>query len=546
VIRIGDAHGVTVAMDRALAPPWRAAVAGATSALAALAASELVTALHSTGPSLVSAVGTQFVDRFAASLKELAVSLFGTGDKAALLAGIVVVSALLGAALGVVARRWFWLAPIGFAGFALLGLLAYLEAPLRSVPVGIAAAVAATVVGTAGLGVLLGRWRAVDRGAQDPDDGVAEGDLVVAAPGPPPTLDPRAGSRRSFLVRAGVLGAGAAGAAMLARSLGRSSAAESVRRRTSLPAPRRRAALPAEQPFGVAGLSPYITPNEDFYRIDTALVVPDVDASRWGLEVVGLVDRPVRLTYDELLAMPSVEAAVTLQCVSNEVGGDLVGNAIWQGVPLATLLERARVRSGADQVVGRSVDGWTAGFPISAAGDGRVALVAYAMNGSPLPVVHGFPARLVVAGLYGYVSATKWLRQIELTTWDGFDGYWVPRGWAKEGPIKTTSRIDVPARGAILRPGPVPVAGVAWAPPRGIARVEVQVDDGPWQACQLGRVASADTWVQWRYPWDAEAGPHILRVRAVDGDGVTQTAEVRPPDPDGATGLHARRVRVEG
>jgi DMSO/TMAO reductase YedYZ molybdopterin-dependent catalytic subunit len=173
-------------------------------------------------------------------------------------------------------------------------------------------------------------------------------------------------------------------------------------------------------------------------------------------------------------------------------------------------------------------------------------MVAYAMNGSPLPVVHGFPARLVVAGLYGYVSATKWLRQIELTTWDGFDGYWVPRGWAKEGPIKTMSRIDVPARGAVLQPGPIPVAGVAWAPPRGIARVEIQVDDGPWQPCQLGRVASTDTWVQWQYLWDAQVGPHILRARAVDGDGATQTAEVRRPDPDGATGLHARRVRVEG
>jgi hypothetical protein len=224
----------------------------------------------------------------------------------------------------------------------------------------------------------------------------------------------------------------------------------------------------------------------------------------------------------------------------------LVGNARWQGVPLRTLLDRAGVRPEGTQVVGVSVDDFTAGFPTEAAYDGRVALVATGMNGEPLPVRHGFPARLVVSGLYGYVSATKWLRELRVATWEDVDGYWIPRGWAKEAPIKTQSRIDVPRAGAGLRAGRVPVAGVAWAPTRGIARVEVQVDEGPWMPARLGNVVSDDTWVQWVLDWEAEPGEHRLRVRATDGTGVTQTEQVAPPDPDGATGWHTRRVNVKG
>ncbi len=298
------------------------------------------------------------------------------------------------------------------------------------------------------------------------------------------------------------------------------------------------------QPFSVAGLSPFVTPNADFFRIDTALTTPRIDADDWNLGIDGLVERPFELTYDELLGLDSVEETITLQCVSNEVGGSLVGNAVWQGVPLATLLERAGVRDGATQIVGRSVDGWTAGFPTELATDGRVAMVAYAMNGEPLPVEHGYPARLIVAGLYGYVSATKWLDRIELTTWEDFDGYWVPRGWAKEGPIKTASRIDVPRSSTVLTPGPQMIAGVAWAPGRGIEHVEAQVDDGPWQVCELGEVTSANTWVQWRLAWEATAGDHVVRVRATDGEGETQTDAVAPPAPDGATGWPTRRLRV--
>ncbi|MFP5488309.1 MAG: molybdopterin-dependent oxidoreductase, partial [Acidimicrobiia bacterium] len=279
-------------------------------------------------------------------------------------------------------------------------------------------------------------------------------------------------------------------------------------------------------------------------RIDTALATPQVASESWRLRVTGLVERPIEVDYDELLSLESVEVPVTIACVSNEVGGRLVGNAVWQGVPLATLLERAGVREEATQIVGRSVDGFTAGFPTELALDGRTALVAYAMNGEPLPADHGFPARLVVSGLYGYVSATKWLEEIELTTWEDFDGYWVPRGWSKEGPIKTQSRIDVPRSGANLAAGAQPIAGVAWAPNRGIDRIEVQVDDGPWRTAELGDVASTDTWVQWHLAWDATPGDHEIRVRATDRSGETQTSTETDPTPDGATGWHTRRVSV--
>jgi DMSO/TMAO reductase YedYZ molybdopterin-dependent catalytic subunit len=340
-----------------------------------------------------------------------------------------------------------------------------------------------------------------------------------------------------------VLGASAASTAAIGRRLRSDTGSESARRRITIPRASSAASVPSDV-LAVPGLTPYVTPNADFYRIDTALTIPQVDLSSWRLDLSGLVDRPYSLTYDELLSMDAIEETVTLQCVSNEVGGDLVGNAVWQGVPLAELLSRARPRAEATQVVGRSIDRFTAGFPSALAHDGRVALVAYAMNGEPLPLRHGFPVRLVVAGLYGYVSATKWLDEIELAVWESFDGYWISRGWAKEGPIKTASRIDVPGRRTPIVAGPTPIAGVAWAPTRGISAVEVRIDDGGWLPCQLGEVASENTWVQWLHRWDAPAGEHVIGVRAVDGDGEVQTGEVSSPAPDGATGWHTRRVRV--
>jgi len=312
-----------------------------------------------------------------------------------------------------------------------------------------------------------------------------------------------------------------------------------------LPKPVRSDADIAAAALDVEGLSPLVTPNRDFYRIDTAILVPQVDPDGWTLKVKGRVDRPFELTYAELLDLPMVEDYVTLACVSNEVGDDLVGNAKWLGVPLDQILDRAGVRESGTQIVGRSVDGFTVGFPTEAAFDGRTALLAVGMNGEPLPVAHGFPARLVVSGLYGYVSATKWLSEIELTGFDDFDAYWIPRGWAKEAPVKTQSRIDVPRNGRAVAAGPVVVAGVAWAPHRGVSTVEVRVDDGPWRRAELSGDTPVDTWRQWRFSWDAKPGNHSLAVRATDGDGEVQTAESAPPAPDGATGHHSIGVRVE-
>ena len=292
----------------------------------------------------------------------------------------------------------------------------------------------------------------------------------------------------------------------------------------------------------VNGISPIVTPNSDFYRIDTALVVPSVDVDNWTLDISGMVDSPYSMNFRELIGMGLVETPVTLSCVSNRVGGNLVDNAVWRGVPLDEVLNRAGVQRGATQIVGRSVDNWNSGFPTEYAFDGRQALVAVAMNGEPLPREHGFPVRLVIAGLYGYVSATKWLEEIRLTTWEGFDSYWVPRGWAKRGPIKTQSRIDVPRGGTRVRAGRVPIAGVAWAPTRSIGRVEVQVDNGPWVAADLSNNMSVNSWRQWVYAWDATPGNHRIRCRATDGTGGTQTSDIRPPAPDGATGWHTIEV----
>ncbi|MCW2607010.1 MAG: molybdopterin-binding oxidoreductase, partial [Frankiales bacterium] len=320
-----------------------------------------------------------------------------------------------------------------------------------------------------------------------------------------------------------------------------------LRAAIGLPVPVRRAPGDlAAADLGVPGVASVLTSNEAFYRIDTALTVPQVDPSGWSLEVGGLVDAPYTLTYADLLALPMVEHDITMSCVSNEIGGDLVGTARWQGVLLRDVLARAGVRPGAEQVVGESVDGFTAGFPVRYATDGRPALVAVAMNGEPLPVEHGFPARLVVPGLYGYVSATKWLTRLTLTTWAAVDGYWVPRGWSKEGPVKTMSRIDVPRGDGDVEAGPVVVAGVAWAPGRGrgVTAVQVRVDRGPWQDADLGGALSEDTWRQWRWTWPATRGEHLLEVRATDRLGDVQTGKVADVAPDGATGYHRLELRV--
>ena len=517
----------------------RASVAGVAAAGVARGVTELVSGLgDGHGPSVITAIGTRFIDLGAGSLKDVAVNVFGTNDKPALVIGIVVISLLLGAALGRASVRRPAVGAAGFVAFGIVGAIVGASNVLASDATMIVASALGALAGIVTLRVLLALARALSAQVTSVA-GARQGESR-------PAEDPRVKTvgRRTFITAASGAGAVAVLAAAGGRGLRGPSPAARSRSITTLPKATRTVVAPATQPFTVEGLSPYITPNSDFYLIDTALSVPQIDAASWSLTVKGMVQNPFTITYADLLAMEMVEEPVTISCVSNEVGGDLIGTALWLGVPLKAVLDRARVNAGATQIVGRSVDDFTAGFPTEKALDGRTALVAVGMNGEPLPVRHGFPVRLVVAGLYGYVSATKWLKEIELTTLEGFDGYWIPRGWSKLGPVKTESRIDVPRSGAPVTAGTVAVAGVAWAPSRGISKVEVQVDDGPWQPARLGDVASRNTWVQWMWPWEAQAGQHTLRVRATDGTGETQTDVRADPAPNGASGYHSRRVVV--
>ena len=483
----------------------------------------------------IDAVGSEFIDRVPPWLKDLAIRWFGTNDKLALRVGIVVTLAIAALIVGV--RRCSATdasVPSASASSELVGALAALHRPGES-----ASAVLPPLIGTAvGIAVLLWLVRPAP---------AAHG---IETPGPSRAV--RGWDRRQFLVSSGSVAAAAVVAGGLAQVLER-------RRIESI-----RAAIPDTLPpvaaqSGVAGttvavpagatlspVTPFITPNADFYRIDTALTFPDIYLPQWKVDIGGMVDKPMTLTYDDLLARPQVERIVTLCCVSNEVGGEYISNASFQGVLLADILREAGVQEGAEQVFSTSLDGWTSGFPVAAALDGRDAMIAVGMNGEALPLEHGFPARLVVPGLYGYVSATKWLSSIKLTTWDSAEGFWVPRGWARDGPIKTQSRIDVPRDGERVAAGPTKIAGIAWAQHRGVERVEVRIDDGPWQQANLGTDVTDDAWRQWVLDWDAKPGKYTIQVRATDKNGDTQTADIAPPDPDGATGYHTRTVTVSG
>jgi DMSO/TMAO reductase YedYZ molybdopterin-dependent catalytic subunit len=302
--------------------------------------------------------------------------------------------------------------------------------------------------------------------------------------------------------------------------------------------------LPAGSDLKIPGLTSFITPNGSFYRVDTALFLPQVDPATWQLRIHGMVQREVTITFAELLKRPLVEDYVTLTCVSDPVGGPYVGNAKWLGARLADLIRLARPRTGANQLLCTSADGFTSGTPLQVVLDGRDALLAVAMNGTALPVEHGFPARMVVPGLYGYVSATKWVTDIEVTTFAAASAYWVQRGWSQQAPIKTECRIDVPAAGAALRPGSTPVAGVAWAQHKGIEAVEVRVDRGAWHQARLAPVPDIDTWRQWVWEWPATPGNHLLEARATDKTGYTQTALQAQPEPDGASGYPSATVAV--
>jgi DMSO/TMAO reductase YedYZ molybdopterin-dependent catalytic subunit len=500
-----------------------AAAAGAVAAGVALAATELLAGLVSGAPSVIVEIGALVISLQPSGAKQIVVDLFGTADKLALNIAVAMGALVLAGALGIIARRHRGWSSLGFAAIAILGLGASLRDPLVDPILALVAAVLGVVIATQLLGRLL--------------------DAVT----PSPVAEMPDWGRRRFIgtslaVAAGAVVGGGIGRLLIDRRDAASTVTASIP-----PAVDSVEAIPAGAKLDVAGISPLVTSNSTFYRIDTSLLTPRLDATTWSLSVDGMVDHPFTINYAELLAMPMHEEYVTIACVSNEVGGDLVGNALWRGARLRDLLDRAGVQAGATQIVPESFDGWTAGFPTAWLDKAdREALVAVAMNGEQLPNQHGYPARLIVPGLYGYVSATKWVTHIKLTTLEAEDAYWVPLGWAKEAPILTQSRIDVPHDGQMVSAGEAPIAGVAWAPDRGVSRVEVQVDDQAWADATLSTPISEATWVQWLYRWQATPGNHTIHVRATDGTGDVQTPRETRPAPDGARGYHTIQVGVSG
>jgi DMSO/TMAO reductase YedYZ molybdopterin-dependent catalytic subunit len=516
-----------------VAAHWRRTGLGALAGLISLAVtvgvSELVAVAISPSSTPVVAVGEKAVDKSPHWAKEFAIRNFGSHDKQALQTGIFAALIVLSAVVGVIAVRRVYVGLAAIGVLAVVGASAALSRPSSSDTYAIPSLIGG-VVGAATLYVLLRRTYEpaelvdVDRGAG--------ADVVESADEPTHSYDRRR-----------VLGFGAASLAVaaLAGGLGKTLlttvySAASSRRAVSIPKPNSPATNVTGTQVDAVGIHPFVTPNADFYRVDTALVVPQVVAESWSLKIHGMVDHEMTLSYNDLLALPLVERDITLTCVSNPIGGPYIGNARWVGALLAPLLKKAGVQSGADQILSKSVDGFTVGTPVAAVMDGRDAMLAVEMNGEPLPLAHGFPVRMLVPGIYGYASATKWLVDIELTTFAKTNAYWVSRGYAKQAPIKTMSRIDVPKSFAKISPGMTPIAGVAWAQRKGIAKVEVRIDEGAWEETTLAAQDTIDTWRQWVYQWKATAGLHTIEVRATDKTGYVQT-ETRVGDlPNGATG----------
>jgi DMSO/TMAO reductase YedYZ molybdopterin-dependent catalytic subunit len=492
-----------------------------------VAAAELFAAATRPSAGPLVAVGGAAIDATPTAVKEFAVRELGNYDKPALLAGIVVVLLLFTALTGVLGLRRPIAVAAGAALFGAAGAAAALSRPaaglLDALPSLAGAAVAGAVL-----------WWLLRRLAPAPGASTDFAPATAYTSGA--DLDRRAFLRAAALVAGGVALAG--GGAQWVK-LARAGVVSKTREALRLPA----AADPAV-PLP-AGTGPgFVTANKDFYRVDTALTVPRIDLDTWRLRIHGMVDKEFELSFDDLLERPLIERDITLNCVSNEVGGPYIGTARWLGVPLAPLLREAGLRAGADQLIARSAEGMTIGTPIDVLLDGRDAMLVVGMNGEPLPLVNGFPVRMLTPGLYGYAGACKWLTELEVTTFADFDAYWVERGWAARGPVKTASRIDKPKPFARLGSGAQTVAGVAWAQGRGISAVEISIDGGAWKPAELLPVPSTETWVQWRCPWDATPGPHSIAVRATDGTGAVQTEERATPFPDGATGWHTTTVTV--
>ncbi|MCB8955208.1 MAG: molybdopterin-dependent oxidoreductase [Nocardioides sp.] len=505
-------------------------LAGVVAGYAGLATSYCVASLATTHGSPVVAVADLVIRETPGSAAERAIQVFKHHDKTALVIGILVLLTVLFAVAGALARRG-WAGPtVVFGGLTVVGVLAVASRRGESL-VEYVALLIGLLTWFGCLALLTGPLREPATAAEP----------AVGTGAPPP-----AHSRRAFLVRAGVVAvaAVAVGAAGRAVGAGRRQV-EQARRLLRLPGVTK-PQVPDGVAVDVAGMPPWATPSDAFYRIDTAIVVPALEPDGWRLRIHGLVDREVEITYQDLVDRQRTEAWVTICCVSNEVGGDLIGNAWWSGVRVAELLREVGVQDGADAVLQTSSDGWTCGTPLSVLTDDRDAMLAIAMNGDPLPIEHGFPVRTIVPGLYGYVSACKWVVDLEVTRFSDISAYWTERGWSELGPVKMSSRIDVPRDGGDVAASGGRVAGVAWAQHTGIAGVEVSVDEGDWQAADLARVPSDDTWVQWAATLDVDPGDHTLRVRATDTTGLVQTGEPHDVVPDGATGWHTIRFRATG
>ncbi len=511
-----------------------AALAGVVSAAVVLSVAELIGAFFTARATPLIALGSTFIDFTPLWMKNFAVETFGTNDKAALFVGMAVTILLLACVLGIVAyRKW----ALGVAGVVLMGAVIVASVVTRAgvKPLDAIPSLIGTAAGLVVLRLLTTRlWRmrewpdvAADRGAKEPDR--------------PAT------SRRAFFAATGITAVAAAAAATGGRllSAARSNVAQ-AREALKLPAPAKAAApVPAGVQSKAAGVTPWLTPNKDFYRIDTALSVPEIAAQDWELRIHGLVEQEVRLSFQDLLDAKLIESHVSLTCVSNPVGGNLAGNAKWLGMPIRDVLKMARPKQGADMVLSTSVDGFSASTPLEVLQDGRDAMLAIGMNGEALPLEHGYPVRMVVPGLYGFVSATKWVVDLEVTRFADHKAYWTQRGWSERGPIKTMARVEVPKSFAKVAAGRVAIGGTAWAQTRGITKVEVQIDNGPWTEAVLSAEASVVTWRQWSFDWQATPGPHYIKARATDGTGEVQTDKRADPVPDGASGWQSVMVTVE-
>ncbi|MFD3461475.1 molybdopterin-dependent oxidoreductase [Nocardia fluminea] len=528
------------------------AVAGIVAAALVLGVAELVAVFAGAGSAPAYALGATVIDHTPDGVREWAISTFGTNDKAVLFVCMGIVAVVVAGVAGYLERV---ARPIGSVAFAVFGVVAAVIGAGRAG--GFAGALPALIGTTAGILALRALTRRIDdasdspRSATEPaapqldattatsdvsgDESPARADASIAGAG-----------RRRVLGGIAATGVLALGAGLAGRLLGGARHDVTAERETvelpsaTAPLPE----LPPDADLRVPGLTSYITPNSDFYRIDTALIVPQVSTSSWSLRIHGMVEQEITLTWDDLLRRTPVERLVTLACVSNPINGDLIGNARWLGYRLDELLAEARPHPDADMVLSHSKDGWTAGSPLSVLTDGRDALLAIGMNGEPLPVQHGYPARLVVPGLYGYVSATKWVTELEVTRFDRATAYWTRRGWSAQGPIKTGARIDTPRGRGRIPQGRTVIAGVAWAQHRGVTGVEVQVDNGDWRPARLSTEVTVDTWRQWTYDWDATPGQHTLRARTTDTTGSPQTAVEQGVIPDGATGYPTLTVQV--